>query len=64
VALFEARANLLPATLTWVQKPLSSLHIFEQQSVCLLAEGAIAWFHWNRHKEFFLDSTRACSGPA
>lgn len=59
MTLFETRANLLPAALTRMEKPLCSIYIFEQQLVCLLAEGAVARFHWNRHKEFYL----ATMGP-
>jgi hypothetical protein len=54
VALFETGANLLPATLTRMEKPLCSIYIFEQQSDGLFAEGAVARFYWNRHMEFFL----------
>jgi hypothetical protein len=55
MTLFEARANLLPAPLTRMEKPLCSICIFEQQQVCLFAEGAVARFYWNRHMGFFLD---------
>ena len=54
MTLFETRANLLPATQTRMEKPLCSIYVFEQQSDCLFAEGAVARFYWNRHKEFYL----------
>jgi hypothetical protein len=54
MTLFEPRANLLPATLARMEKPLCSIYILEQQLVCLFAEVAVARFHWNRHKEFYL----------
>jgi len=37
-ALFQPCANLLPASGTGVQRPLSPIHIGEKQPVCLLAE--------------------------
>jgi hypothetical protein len=56
--LFKARANLLPATLTRMEIPLRSIKVFEQQSDCLFAEGAVARFDWNWHKEFYLATMR------
>ena len=61
MALFKTRANLLPATLARMEKPLCSIRIFEQQSDCLFAEGAVARFYWNRHKEFYLATKMPCS---
>jgi hypothetical protein len=61
MTLFETRADLLPAALTRMKKPLCSIYIFEQQSVCLFAEGAVARFDWNRHKEFYLASMKTSS---
>jgi hypothetical protein len=54
MALFEARADLLAAALTLMEIPLCSIYILEQQSDCFFAEGAVARFYWNRHKNFFL----------
>jgi hypothetical protein len=63
MTLFETRANLLPATLAGMEKPLCSIYILEQQSDCFFAEGAVARFYWNRHKNFFLASMRPYSEP-
>jgi len=61
MTLFESRANLLPAALTLVEIPLRTVCVSEEQFYCLFAEGAVARFHWNRHREFFLVSIRHCS---
>jgi hypothetical protein len=64
MTLFEARANLLPATLTGMEKPLCSIYVGEEQSDCLFAEGAVARFYWNRHKEFYLAAMGRCTMTA
>jgi hypothetical protein len=56
MALFESRADLLPATRAGMKKPLGPILVGEKQSDRLLAKKAIARFDRNRHEEFFLAS--------
>jgi hypothetical protein len=53
-ALIQTRTNLLPATLTGMEKPLGSTRIGGQDSICLVAKGAVTRFHRNWHKELLL----------
>jgi len=50
VAFIQMRANLLPAMLTGMKKPLGPIYIGKQESVRFLAEGTVARFGRNRHK--------------
>ncbi len=49
MALVEARADLLPAARTGMEKPLGMVYIGEQQIICLFAEEAFARFDRNWH---------------
>jgi hypothetical protein len=54
MAFFEARADLLSAASTRMEKPLGVIGIGEKQTLCLVAKEAIARFFRNWHEDFSL----------
>jgi hypothetical protein len=53
-ALFEARTDLLTATLAAMQKPLGVVAILHEQIAGFLTKETIARFYGKRHWELFL----------